>query len=449
MHLQNVHVPPHAIVSFVLDVVGVLGVAAIVVSPAVHLGGFEGAHVFSLKLFVVAVSASFAAFVMGLYQREFWGWRKLPPRLAIALAMSVIVAGGLSRIGTLSGNVWTEILLVNILVFALILLNRLICSLIGEKMKTPVLYFGSESGLAALRKIERLRKLRTFSIDHEFSSAAVHDEGQLNALFGAVNTSGAGAIVVGGTEETMNRFATAFLSWRHVDVSVMPLSAFIENETRRLDIYDPEAARQLTFYRTRRTGISRVAKRVGDILFALAFLVFTLPVTALTCLLILILEGRPIFYHQERVGLGGRVFTLYKFRSMTVNAEADGIARWTTPSDSRVTSVGRILRFSRIDEIPQLFNVLRGDMSLVGPRPERPSIVSDLQEKIPLYASRHSVPSGITGWAQINFPYGASVEDAVAKTGYDLYYVKNASLLLDVVILLQTVRVILLGEGSR
>jgi lipopolysaccharide/colanic/teichoic acid biosynthesis glycosyltransferase len=134
---------------------------------------------------------------------------------------------------------------------------------------------------------------------------------------------------------------------------------------------------------------------------------------------------------------------------MVVDAEPDNVAKWAAPSDPRITRVGRFLRRSRVDEIPQLMNVLLGDMSIVGPRPERPAIVEDLKEIIPLYSSRHLVLPGLTGWAQINYPYGASTEDALQKTKFDLYYVKNGSFILDLIILIQTVRVVILGEGWR
>jgi lipopolysaccharide/colanic/teichoic acid biosynthesis glycosyltransferase len=157
----------------------------------------------------------------------------------------------------------------------------------------------------------------------------------------------------------------------------------------------------------------------------------------------------PIFYRQERIGLGNRPFTLFKFRSMVVDAERGGAPKWATRSDPRVTRVGRFLRLTRIDEIPQVLNVLRGDMSIVGPRPERPAFVEQLAAVIPHYNDRAVVKPGITGWAQVSFPYGASVEDARTKLEYDLYYVRRRSLFLDLLILLATVRVVLFQEGAR
>ena len=159
--------------------------------------------------------------------------------------------------------------------------------------------------------------------------------------------------------------------------------------------------------------------------------------------------GAPIIYRQERVGRRGQIFTLLKFRSMTRDAEKNGEASWASINDTRATAVGRFMRRTRIDELPQLINVLKGEMSFVGPRPERQPFVAMLTEQIPFYAVRHSVKPGITGWAQVRYTYGGNVEESAKKLEYDLYYVKNHSLLLDILILLRTVRVVLLAEGAR
>jgi lipopolysaccharide/colanic/teichoic acid biosynthesis glycosyltransferase len=174
-----------------------------------------------------------------------------------------------------------------------------------------------------------------------------------------------------------------------------------------------------------------------------------LPVLLLAALAILLESGLPVLFRQERVGQGGRPFRVLKLRTMRVDAEHDGIARWATRGDSRVTRVGRVLRKLRIDELPQLINVLNGEMSLVGPRPERPEFVAQLREEIRFYDLRHSIKPGLTGWAQIRYPYGASIDDARRKLQFDLFYVKNNSLVLDVLILAETVRVVLFGEGAQ
>ncbi len=194
--------------------------------------------------------------------------------------------------------------------------------------------------------------------------------------------------------------------------------------------------------------ITQAAQRSLDLVLSLAGLVLTLPLLLLVAVLVKLDSPGPVFYRQERVGLGGRTFVLVKFRSMRVDAEAAG-PRWASERDPRVTRLGRLLRLARIDELPQLLNVLAGSMSLVGPRPERPHFVEQLTQVIPHFADRIAVKPGLTGWAQVNCPYGASVEDARQKLAYDLYYLQHRSLLLDLRILLSTISVVLCGRGAR
>lgn len=199
-----------------------------------------------------------------------------------------------------------------------------------------------------------------------------------------------------------------------------------------------------------RQGIRRtLVKRLFDLACAASLLLLALPVMVLTALLIVLESGFPILYRQERVGLNGRMFNVVKFRSMRTDAEKDGRPRWASSNDDRITRVGRIIRKLRIDELPQLLSVLKGDMSLVGPRPERPFFVDKLTREIPFYAVRHSVKPGVTGWAQVRYHYGSSIEDAAEKLQYDLYYVKNHSLLLDIMILMETVGVVLTAKGAQ
>jgi lipopolysaccharide/colanic/teichoic acid biosynthesis glycosyltransferase len=190
------------------------------------------------------------------------------------------------------------------------------------------------------------------------------------------------------------------------------------------------------------------ARRLVGVAVATLLLLLTAPVLLVTALLVKLESPGPVIYRQERVGLNGRRFTLFKIRSMRNDAERHGPC-WATLGDSRVTAFGRFIRKVRIDELPQLFNILRGDMCLIGPRPERPHFSAQLAEVIPLYHERSLVKPGLTGWAQVNYPYGASVEDARAKLSYDLYYIKHRSIAFDLLILLATVRVILFQEGSR
>jgi sugar transferase (PEP-CTERM system associated) len=190
--------------------------------------------------------------------------------------------------------------------------------------------------------------------------------------------------------------------------------------------------------------------RTFDLIASISILVITFPILLLTAFLISLESGfkEPIFYRQVRVGLDGKQFNLLKFRSMSVNAERDG-AVWATQNDARVTRVGSVIRKCRIDELPQILNILKGDMRLVGPRPERPEFVNKLSQSIAMYTQRHSVKPGLAGWAQLKYPYGASEADAYEKLQYDLFYIKNSNLVMDIFILLQTLEVVIFGKGAR
>jgi sugar transferase (PEP-CTERM system associated) len=232
---------------------------------------------------------------------------------------------------------------------------------------------------------------------------------------------------------------------------VIDIVNFLERETGRvhLDVLNPSWIIFAEGFR--RDAMRQATKRAFDVIAAFALLLIVWPVILLTMLAILLEDGprAPILYRQRRIGLDGHEFDVLKFRSMRVDAERDGRPRWASGQDDRVTRVGRFIRKVRIDELPQIFNVLRGDMSFVGPRPERPPFVAQLAESIPYYYERHCSKPGITGWAQVCYPYGSSERDALEKLQYDLYYVKNHTLLFDLMILLQTVEVVLLGKGGR
>ncbi len=195
--------------------------------------------------------------------------------------------------------------------------------------------------------------------------------------------------------------------------------------------------------------LERRCRRFGDILISCLFLLGTAPLMAVAALLIRIDSPGAVLYRQERVGLHGRSFTLLKFRSMRVDAESGSGPSWAAKADPRITRIGRFMRRTRVDELPQIFNVLSGEMAFIGPRPERPHFVAQLADAIPFYNDRAEVKPGLTGWAQVNFPYGASIEDARMKLAYDLYYIRHRTILLDMRILLSTIRVILFQEGAR
>lgn len=242
---------------------------------------------------------------------------------------------------------------------------------------------------------------------------------------------------------------TELLRCRAAGIRVTNYMDFVERQTKTVD---PDALQPSWLIFSdgfRDSALAKLSKRCFDIIFSLALLLFTLPLMLLTAVAIVLDSKGPVFYRQERVGLNGRPFLVIKFRSMRTDAEKDGAAQWAAQRDARVTRVGALIRKLRIDELPQLLNVLRGEMSLVGPRPERPCFVDEFTKQIPFYAERHCVKPGITGWAQINCPYAASLDDARNKLAYDLYYVKNRGLFLDLIVVFQTVRVILLADGAR
>jgi sugar transferase (PEP-CTERM system associated) len=198
----------------------------------------------------------------------------------------------------------------------------------------------------------------------------------------------------------------------------------------------------------RASRATRLVKRILDLLLAVVGLIVSAPLMLVTALAVWLESGNPVLYRQERIGEGGRRFTLRKFRSMRVDAEL-GVPMWAGENDTRATRVGRFIRITRLDELPQLWNVVRGEMSFVGPRPERPFFVEQLAAVIPYYRQRHAVKPGITGWAQVKYRYGSSIEDATEKLRYDFYYIKHLSILFDLSILLDTVRVILSGKGAQ
>ncbi len=239
----------------------------------------------------------------------------------------------------------------------------------------------------------------------------------------------------------------ALLACRMAGVTVEEGTSFYERVSGKILLENLKPS-WLIFSDGFRTSIlARVITRLSSVAISVLGLTLTAPLLLVVAALIRLDSPGPIFLTQERVGQGGKVFALYKFRSMRADAEANGRPVWAEENDRRITRVGRWLRKTRIDEIPQLWNVLRGDMSIVGPRPERPFFVEQLRKVIPYYDQRHTVKPGVTGWAQVRYPYGASVEDAIEKLQYDLFYIKHVSVVLDLSILLETVKVILVGRG--
>jgi sugar transferase (PEP-CTERM system associated) len=231
-------------------------------------------------------------------------------------------------------------------------------------------------------------------------------------------------------------------------VSIEEGASFYERVTGRVSLNMMRPSWLIFSGRGRQARISGITRNVVHRLVALIGAILSLPIVLVTAILIKLDSKGPVFYRQERVGKNSRPFTLLKFRSMRVDAEKAGPV-WASKDDDRVTRLGRIIRKMRVDEIPQFWNILRGEMNFVGPRPERPHFVAQLADEIPYYEQRHLIPPGLTGWAQIKYPYGASIEDARQKLQYDLYYVKNQNLILDAIVLFETIKIILFGRGAH
>ena len=298
-----------------------------------------------------------------------------------------------------------------------------------------------EAGFAIVSYIAMSEPERV--VEEAIPREAIHDLGRF------VENLGVSEVVLALQERRNSLPLKDLLRIKTKGVHVNDFSSFLERETGRVDL-DSVNPSWMIFSDGFSSGrmLSSAVKRLFDIVASLILLTFTFPIIALFALIVKLDSKGPAFFRQERVGLFGESFHLIKLRSMTTDAEKDG-AKWASENDPRVTRVGRFIRKVRIDELPQTWCVLMGQMSFVGPRPEVPQFVDDLQEEIPFYGERHMVKPGITGWAQINYPYGASIEDSRKKLEYDLYYAKNYTPFLDLVTLLQTVRVVLWPEGAR
>ena len=353
----------------------------------------------------------------------------------------------------------TEAVIIVMMATTVLLLYQV---LVGQFFTTTltrrkVLVYGT--GARALAVGETVRKLSSnaellgyFASPNE-REHAVSTWGQLSdgqTLTDLVKQHDVDEIVVALTERRGGSMPMReLLDCKLAGIRVTDIASYFEQTVGQIRL-DAVSAGWLIFGDGFNQGFVRTTvKRLFDILCALFLLVLASPLMLVTAVLIRLESPGPIFYRQERVGLDGKAFDVVKFRSMRTDAEKDGVPRWATAGDSRVTRVGRVIRKLRIDELPQLLSVLVGHMSLVGPRPERPYFVEQLKQAIPFYAVRHSVKPGVTGWAQVSYPYGSTQEDTVNKLQYDLYYVKNHSLFLDLVILFQTVGVVLTGKGAQ
>ena len=378
-------------------------------------------------------------------------------RLLVAVSLAIIALAFLDFL--LPGSTfWRSTLLYAMgLSIALLMVNRLVVGGIlgANAFRRRVLVLGAGPRAARLKQLGQ-RAESGFAIvgyvdmgegqprvEQAIQRGAIEDLSRFVADLAASE-------VVLALEERRNALPLKdLLRIKTAGVHVNDFSSFMERETGRVDL-DTLNPSWLIFSDGFSSGraLSSVAKRLFDIAASGLLLALSFPLIALFALLVKLDSRGPAFFRQQRVGLYGQPFTLLKLRSMRTDAEAGG-AKWASEDDPRITRLGRFIRKVRIDELPQVWTVLKGQMSFVGPRPEVPAFVDDLEDKLPFYAERHMVKPGITGWAQINYPYGASIEDSRSKLEYDLYYAKNYTPFLDLLILLQTLRVVLWPEGAR
>jgi sugar transferase (PEP-CTERM system associated) len=378
-------------------------------------------------------------------------------RLLVAVSLSIIALGFVDFV--LGGhNFWRSTLAYGMaLAIGFLVANRLVIGgILGTAaFRRRVLVLGAGARAQRLRALAERPESgfvivgyirmseNTPVVEEAIARSAIHN------LTRFVENLGVSEVVL-ALEERRNALPLKdLLRIKTAGVHVNDFSSFIERETGRVDL-DTVNPSWLIFSDGFSSGraVSSVAKRMFDVGASALLLLFTAPVIVLFAILVKLDSRGPAFFRQTRMGLYGAPFDVIKLRSMRTDAEAAG-AQWASKDDPRVTRVGRFIRKVRIDELPQAWTVLKGEMSFVGPRPERPEFVADLEEQLPYYAERHMVKPGITGWAQVNYPYGASIEDSRHKLEYDLYYAKNYTPFLDLLIILQTLRVVLWHEGAR
>ncbi len=327
----------------------------------------------------------------------------------------------------------------------------------SNTVKNRVLVLGTGENAEKIGRLRRASDRRRFEIvgyaaiaDDEHEAAERHPQVHpIIPIDRVPDFPGIEEIVVALDERRGTLPVNMLLRLKGRGIPVTDILDFLERETGKIDL-DLLSPTWFVYTEAGYTNsVFRFAKRMTDILLSVIILLLTSPIFLFVVAAILIESGirAPVFYRQRRVGHGNKTFPLLKFRSMSVDAEKKDGPQWASSNDNRITAIGRIIRRFRIDELPQLFNVLRGEMSIVGPRPERPEFVEMLSSEIPMYNVRHNMRPGLTGWAQLNFPYGASIMDASEKLSYDIFYIKNASITLDLLIFLQTIEVVIWGKA--
>jgi len=411
------------------------------------------------QMLTFALTLQLAMVGVGVYAMDaLWSMRIAVARLVVSISLGVLL---LSLIFFLvpTLTIWrSNLLYAMLLALCSLFAARLLLgkTFDGNAFKRRVLILGAGPRAARVRTLAK-RNGASFMVvgyvamnDGPRAVRQAVNRARIANLSDHVVELGASEVVL-ALEERRNALPLSdLLRIKTAGVNVNELSSFLERETGRVDL-DSLNPSWLIFSDGFSAGrrISSAGKRLFDILVSAFILMLTSPLILATAALVKLESKGPAFFRQRRVGLYGQPFDILKLRSMRQDAEVGGVAVWAQRDDPRVTRVGAIIRKLRIDELPQTWSVLKGEMSFVGPRPERPQFVSDLEARLPYYSERHMVKPGITGWAQVNYPYGASIEDARHKLEYDLYYAKNYTPFLDLLILLQTVRVVLFPEGAR
>jgi len=411
---------------------------------------------FNIAIF--SVITIFMTFFGGLYKIEYnLGKKKLLAKIAVLHALSFAALSACFYIYP-AFSLWRGILLLSIIIFVILqsmwhVLYKFCLNLPGIAKRVLILGSGPLA-----KKIGALihAKSRFYTLagyvsctDGTSDVPASFIIGSCDELVQTAKNAGVDHIIVSLSEHRGVMPMRGMLACKLSGIEVTDAVSFYEEMTGKLLIENIRPSSLIYCEGFHVTPVNLFMKRVSDILFAMIGLILALPLIPLIALLIKLDSRGPVFYKQVRVGQGEKNFLLYKFRTMLQDSEADTGAVWARENDPRVTRVGAFLRKSRLDEIPQLLNVLRGDISLIGPRPERPEFVEELKKIIPYYSERHIIKPGLTGWAQVRYPYGASVEDAIEKLKYDLYYHKNLSFVLDMTIILDTIKVVLIREGGR
>jgi sugar transferase (PEP-CTERM system associated) len=410
-----------------------------------------------LLSFVITIQCGMVA--VGVYGSDaFQSLRFAAARLMVAICLGVILLSTV-YFAFPGQTLWRSNSLYAMFIgWTLLVVNRVV---LGEMLgsvafKRRVLVMGAGARANRLRQLGESKRSNFIVVGHidmgDVASVipSAVPRAAIDNLSEYVTRMNANEVVLALEERRKSIPLKDLLRVRTEGVHVNEITTFLERETGRVDLRSTNPS-WLIFSDGFSSGrrLSAVSKRIFDVVVSAALLTLTLPLILVFAILIKLESRGPVIYRQDRIGLFGQPFWCLKLRSMRSDAEVGGKAVWAAENDPRVTRVGRFIRKFRVDELPQIWAVLKGDMSFVGPRPERPAFVEQLGEKIPYYNERHMVKPGITGWAQINYPYGASLQDSRVKLEYDLYYAKNYTPFLDIVILLQTLRVVMFPEGVR